>query len=348
MKIFAALLITSALFGATIPVVDMADFRNEDKREQFVEGLKKAFHEVGFVAVTNTGFNVDILDQTFEAAREFFASDLETKNAANGAHTGFQRGYCPAGSEKPKGGTAVDNKEYLHIGRSDNIWPEDANYEIVFQKYFNELYRFCKDFDHAISLGIKQAPGFVNEMTHDGENLLRVLHYFDRKEAGVWAGAHTDIDLYAIIPRATADGLEVQIEDGSWIRVQVPKDAFIINCGDMLRNMTNGYYKSAVHRVVSDANSTERFSMVLFVHPRSECLMNPLSECIEMTGGVQTYANCNRWEMLMERLADIHQAPLWMLEELAESGFMERQIEMGRHSEDALENLKEHGLLKNG
>ncbi|MCH9613858.1 MAG: Validamycin A dioxygenase [Chlamydiia bacterium] len=348
MKFLACLLATGAIFGATIPVVDMEDFRNNETREQFVEGLKKAFHDVGFVAVTNTGFDTEILDNTFASMEEFFARDFATKNEANGAHNGFQRGYCPFDTEEPKGGDACDNKEYLHVGRSGNIWPESADYEEVAQKYFDELYRFCTEFDHAISLGLEQEAGFINEMTHDGENLLRVLHYPNRKEAGTWAGAHTDIDLYAIIPRATADGLEVQMNDGSWVGVKVPKDAFIINCGDMLRNMSNGYYKSAVHRVVSGENSDERFSMVLFVHPRSECMMSPLQSCIKMTGGEKTYADCNRWEMLMERLADINQAPEWMLQELASTGFMERQVAVGRQSEDAINRLKEAGLWNDG
>ena len=116
--------------------------------------------------------------------------------------------------------------------------------------------------------------------------------------------------------------------------------------GDMLENLSNGYFKSAAHRVVAPEGhpETERYSMVLFIHPRSDDDLSPLPEWIERTGGIKKYASLTRWELLMERLASINLANDVMLEELASSGVMERLMEVGRATPDALINLKDHGF----
>jgi isopenicillin N synthase-like dioxygenase len=180
---------------------------------------------------------------------------------------------------------------------------------------------------------------------------MRLIHYpapclQGANDQAIWAGAHTDIDLYTILPPATADGLEVQMKDGEWIPVHVPEDTFIVNMGDFFQNMSNGYFRSGPHRVKSPLGKSheERYSIVYFIHPHSQDRMDPLSHMIEKTGGVQKFAHATRWELLMERLVDLNLATEAMMKELSASGLMERLIEVDRASPDAMRRLQEHGL----
>ena len=84
--------------------------------------------------------------------------------------------------------------------------------------------------------------------------------------------------------------------------------------------------------------------MVMFVHPRSDCDLTPRPENIARTGGVQKYSSCQEWELLWERLADLGLAPPYWLERLGQSGFLERQIEMGHQSPDAMLAVYEAGF----
>jgi hypothetical protein len=182
-------------------------------------------------------------------------------------------------------------------------------------------------------------------MTQDGECLLRAIHYpSNPPDDRLWAAAHTDIDLFTILPRATAEGLQVLNKQGEWIDVRVPEGAFIVNGGDMLENLTNGFFRSSVHRVVANGNNHERYSMVIFIHPKAADRLDPLPQCIEQTGGMRKYAHATRWELLEERLADLGLASPEMLEHLATCGIMERLIEVGRASPKAMERLKSAGL----
>jgi hypothetical protein len=115
--------------------------------------------------------------------------------------------------------------------------------------------------------------------------------------------------------------------------------------GDFFQNLSNGYFRSGPHRVKSPVGkSDERYSIVYFIHPHSKDRMDPLPEMVEKTGGVKLFANATRWELLMERLADLNLASPAMLEELSQSGVMERLIAVGRASPDAMKRLKEQGF----
>ncbi|MCB1117426.1 MAG: isopenicillin N synthase family oxygenase [Chlamydiia bacterium] len=186
---------------------------------------------------------------------------------------------------------------------------------------------------------------FLPEILENGNTLLRAIHYpANPPKNQTWAAAHTDINLFTILPRATASGLQVKGKDGQWITVHVPENAFIVNGGDMLRHLSNGEFRSSVHRVISMDEGGERYSMVMFVHPRSEVDLTPRAENIARTGGEQKFASCTVWELLFERLADLGLAGPSMLQPLGESGFLERQIQIGNASPEAMLAVHQAGF----
>jgi len=354
-----AMIFAQETFDPTIPVVDMRDFYDIEKRENFLETVREALHEVGFFAVTNTGINQGLIQDTFNTAKEYFALDLDTKMKIDGKESNYQRGYAPVGKEAAKGSNIADLKEFLHIGRemSDadlerlkiwkNIWPEDMDIKTAMLTYLEHLDRYVIELGHIFALALGAEEDFFDEMLRDGDCLLRVIHYPPSKsnQEVTWAKAHTDIDLFTILPKATAKGLEVQLSDGSWVPIVVNDDSFVINAGDFTEIFSNGYYKSAQHRVKhpSGESDYERMSMVYFVHPSSDAILTPLSQCIEKTGDGKKFATATRMEMLMERLADLGQATPDMLKSLGESGVLDRLIEVDRASLEAMKCLRNAG-----
>ncbi|MBS0648142.1 MAG: isopenicillin N synthase family oxygenase [Verrucomicrobia bacterium] len=196
-----------------------------------------------------------------------------------------------------------------------------------------------------------KAPlSLLNDMTQKGDTLLRALYYPALTEAQInrleqplfWAAAHTDIDILAILPFATEKGLQVMYK-GQWLNVIVPDDAFVINVGDMLENLTNGLFVSARHRVLAQDPHKDRFSMVLFVHPADQASLAPLQGCIEQTGGIQKYAPGTRQEFLWERLLELNIGPM-VLEPYSKTGHTERQLRYQRESPQVVQMLMEKGL----
>ncbi|NGX27788.1 MAG: hypothetical protein K940chlam6_01726, partial [Chlamydiae bacterium] len=267
--------ISGADFDATIPVVDMNEYLNPETKEKFLSELTQACKEVGFFGVVNTSVNIEILDAGYKALENFCARSLEEKMEIHDLRVNGQRGYIPG--ESAKGEELGDFKEFLHVGRelSDeeierrhfwkNIWPEDGSLKEELYNLFLALEEHKVTIESALAEAIGMPKDFFTNMTADGDVLLRASHYPANPPKGrIWGAEHTDIDLFTILPRATAKGLQVKNKEGKWIDIKVPENAFIINVGDMLENITNGEFHSGLHRVIADGEGYERFSMVHF------------------------------------------------------------------------------------
>jgi isopenicillin N synthase-like dioxygenase len=357
-RFFKALFLSIQLFlvpvlsaNSAIPVVDLNDFYNPEKHDQFVADVANALKEVGFFAVVNSNVDPQILESAYARAKEFFSLDDETKMSLYNPALNGERGYMPG--ESAKGQTVGDFKEFLHIGRegsnsegSPNIWPEEFDLKEPLCALYEALEAYKIPLEQAMAEAIGERVDFFTEMTKNGDSLLRAVHYPANPPADrVWAAEHTDIDLFTILPRATAAGLQVKNKEGAWVDVRVPANAFIINGGDMLENITNGELRSGPHQVVDiSQGDLERYSMVFFIHPRATDRLDPLPQCIARTGGVQKYANATRWELLEERKADLGAASLEMLKDLATCGIMDRLIAVRRASPQAMQKLKDLGL----
>ncbi|MFT4552087.1 MAG: isopenicillin N synthase-like dioxygenase [Chlamydiales bacterium] len=344
-----------------IAVLDMHEYYNPSTRNEFVAKMSEALQEVGFFAVINARIDNEIVDKAYSASKEFFSLNYGTKKKCEMLTHSRQRGYAPIGEDIPGGHHIADFKEFYHVGRElteeqkkrlgyfANIWPEDMLLGKPMVALYKELEAYVLPLQHAFAQAIDQDYDIFTDMTREGDSLLRMIHFPYLKKDGrrgrVWSKPHTDIDLFTILPRATAIGLQIQMKDGNWATVSTPPNAFIVSAGNMLENITNGYFRSAVHRVVALADHRyERFSMAFYVHPRSDVNLEPLPTCVALTGGKKLYAKASRWELLMEKLTELGLATPDLLQELADSELMERQIEVGRVSVGAMKQLKENAL----
>jgi isopenicillin N synthase-like dioxygenase len=342
-------------FDSTIPVLDMQEYFHPETKPKFLGELHQALSEVGFFAVVNTGVDPQVLTTGYQSCFDFFALSHEEKMQANVPSFNGQRGYVPG--ETAKGGSKGDFKEFYHVGRErskeeveqsgsmPNVWSQAVDLKNPLCTLFSALEECMVPIQVATAEALGVDTDLFTNMTKEGELLLRAIHYpASPPQDRFWAAEHTDIDLFTILPCATAEGLQVQNKQGEWIDIKVPPNAFIINAGDMLENITNGEFRSGLHRVVAKEDGYERYSMVLFIHPRSPDRLDPLPDCIARTGGIRKYANANRLELLEERLVDLGLASFPMMQDLAESGLMERLIEVGRASPGAMLKLQKAGL----
>ncbi|KMQ45552.1 Oxoglutarate/iron-dependent dioxygenase [Trichophyton rubrum] len=105
---------------------------------------------------------------------------------------------------------------------------------------------------------------------------LRLLHYPSATRNGgsvtgkpqYGASAHTDFGVITLLLQDDNPGLEVLVEkDGKqvWWPIDPNPSAYVVNIGDMISMVTNGIYKSSMHRVVCKRPERERYSIVFFL-----------------------------------------------------------------------------------
>ena len=309
------------LFPSTIAVVDMSLFNHEETKSDFIQQFASALHEIGFCALVNTGFDDEALQAGYHAVQTFFKSSQNQKKEILFPYLNGQRGFVL--SETAQGNKNKDIKEFLHFGLHGNYWPSWMNLQDPIEKLIFNLNQHGEKLEQALSVFLGQDEQFLSSKTQQGDSLLRALYYpVNNNPQLFWAAEHTDIDLFTILPMATEDGLQV-LHKGQWIDVKVPKGAFIINCGDMLENLSNGYFKSSVHRVVSQKGK-ERFSIVYFIHPKTTEDISPLPEAISITGGIKKFPDTTQREMLAHRLVELGIASHDLIDYDANSGYMEK------------------------
>jgi isopenicillin N synthase-like dioxygenase len=148
-------------------------------------------------------------------------------------------------------------------------------------------------------------------MAKHGNSILRVLHYppvspEQFKSGSIRAAAHEDINLITLLCEATDSGLEILTRQGEWIAIESGPGQIVIDSGDMLSRVTNGYIPSTTHRVVNPPGATNkaRYSMPFFVHPYPTCDLTVLKECTSPSNPPQ-FPPCLADEFLKQRLAEI-------------------------------------------
>lgn len=260
-----------------IPIVD---YKDRSASERFVKSIK----ETGFAVITNTPVCKNLIRDTYSDFEEFFKN--ETAKAAMLFDPTDQDGFFPNGSEKAKGATVGDIKEFFHFypnRKARKSWGY-ASIELCFKleelaitllKWLEEDYnqQFMTYMEHLELKWGKYVDGSPG-------TLFRVLHYppvLDKevKAGAVRASAHEDINFITLLPAATQPGLQVLDAQGNWHDVGTDENSIIVNVGDMLQELTGGFYKSTTHRVVNPTNeNVARYSMPLFLHPHPDTVLS--------------------------------------------------------------------------
>jgi isopenicillin N synthase-like dioxygenase len=153
----------------------------------------------------------------------------------------------------------------------------------VLRRFHRELAELQRRFLRVIALGMGCAETFFDEITQEAPTLSRAIRYPPMAEAPpgghLWAAAHADINLITALPRATAPGLQVEV-NGTWVEALPPPGRVILNTGLMLERLSNGRIPAGWHRVVApEGGAQERLSVVQFCHARPWTVLAPVPSC---------------------------------------------------------------------
>ena len=279
--------------------VDLLAFETGDARTRraVVDGVTQSLKN-GFV-YTAHDLGDGFLDEAYGMLAEFFGSSQDEKMTYRRPESNGQTGYTGLLVETAADADVADWKEMLNwraplpeghplrsSGYFDPVLPEETvpGIEAVLLEFHRRVFDIQRRFLRIIALGIDCGEHFFDEMLDGGPTLTRAIRYPPMSEAPggehVWAGAHDDINLITALPRATAKGLQVLIED-QWVDAIPPDGHMVINTGLMLERITNGVIMPGRHRVVGDPDSPgERLSVVQFCHPTPWTILNPVPSCV--------------------------------------------------------------------
>jgi isopenicillin N synthase-like dioxygenase len=277
----------------------------------FADALGGSFERYGFAVVADHGLDAALIEAALGDAKAFFALPEPAKRRYRVSGGAGQRGYTPFAVETAKGAAHADLKEFWHVGRADNLWPDEV---ADFRAHLGGLYAAFDQLGQPLLEAIAWRLGLPRRhfaaAVADGESILRLLHYPPTSVAGpaIRAGAHEDINAITLLLGAEEAGLELLDRDGRWLAVNPQPGSVVVNIGDMLQRLTNHRLPSTTHRVVnptSERSGVARYSMPFFLHFASDYLIRTLPECVDATSPDRYPEPITARAYLAERLEEI-------------------------------------------
>ncbi|KAF7315078.1 2OG-Fe(II) oxygenase [Mycena indigotica] len=256
-----------------------------------------AASEWGFFQLINTPVTDELQAKLLKCAEIFFALDLEDKLVLDVRNGGTAwRGYMPLGGEGTHGRT--DHKEGIYFGpehpddhpllgmplHGKNQFPSQDQVpemrETVLE-YIAQVTLLGTLVVNALSVALGLGPETLENkwLKPEPVALFRCFKYAAVENAGPQVfgiGEHSDFGLLTILKQASA-GLQVKSPAGIWCDVPVIPNAFVVNVGDMLDQLTGGRLPSRYHRVLPPSpDAGPRFSFPFFFDFSWSASMVPL------------------------------------------------------------------------
>ncbi|KAF8016738.1 hypothetical protein BT93_H2074 [Corymbia citriodora subsp. variegata] len=92
--------------------------------------------------------------------------------------------------------------------------------------------------------------------------------------------AHTDAGgIILLFQDDKVSGLQL-LKDGQWVDVPPMRHSIVVNLGDQIEVITNGKYKSVLHRVVAQTDGN-RMSIASFYNPGNDAVIYPATALVE-------------------------------------------------------------------
>ncbi|KAJ6696378.1 OXOGLUTARATE/IRON-DEPENDENT DIOXYGENASE [Salix koriyanagi] len=220
------------------------------------------------------------LDKIRQVARDFFEQPAEEKRRhAKGVEEFEGYGADPVPAE----GQSLDWSDRLFLDvypedrRKHKFWPENPkSFRKVLEEYTSRMQILTELVSKAMAKSLNlEADCFLNQFGERAALQARFNYYSrcQRPDLVLGLKAHADGSGYTIILQDDVEGLQI-FKDERWITAPSISDALLVLMGDQMEIMTNGIFKSPVHRVLTSSEK-ERISVAVFYTPEPNKEIGP-------------------------------------------------------------------------
>ncbi|CAJ2673819.1 unnamed protein product [Trifolium pratense] len=268
----------------TIPLIDLANIHDDPSaRRRVVESVRYASETFGFFHIINHGIPVSTMKEMKEGVLNFNEQDSEVKKKF---YTREPKPFMYFSNITLFNSTTATWKDSFLCNMAPvPPKPEDLP-EIcrdILLEYLNQVMKLGTLLFELLSEALGLNPNYLKDIGCT-EGFYAFGQYYPKcPQPELTSGAlkHADGVFLTVLLQDHVGGLQLLHKD-RWIDITPIPEALIINIGDFLQLITNDKFKSAHHRVLSNAEST-RVSMASFfstIHHPSTRTFGPIKELL--------------------------------------------------------------------
>ncbi|XP_061345301.1 gibberellin 3-beta-dioxygenase 3-like [Gastrolobium bilobum] len=269
-------------FGS-MPIINLSDPNAKSL-------IRHACEKWGVFQVINHGVPLNLLNEVELLTHRLFSLPTHRKICALRSPDGITGyGLPQISSFFPKlmwteGFTMVGSP----VEHATLLWPhqpnEQTNFCTVMEEYQKEMKKSTERLVELMlgSLGLTSKDiEWLKPKTgcNKAQSLLHLNSYpaCPEPDRAMGLGPHTDSSVVTVVYQSTCNGLQVHGDGIGWMAVQPIPGALVVNVGDLMHILSNGQFKSPLHRAVVN-KTRHRISVAYFYGPPKDVKISPLTD----------------------------------------------------------------------
>ncbi|KAI3983785.1 hypothetical protein MKX01_005402 [Papaver californicum] len=256
----------------TLPVIDFSLLTSgsADQRSQIIEDLRNACLHWGFFMVTNHGVPESLKEELINSCMNFFDLSPEEKSVyevENAVDPCVLDPIICGTNFNPAAKSVSFWRDYLRILVHPVFHspPKPEGLSEVLSEYSRRSRDITKELLRAIMEGLELEEEDIEKSLElkSGVQKFSANLYppCPQPELAIGLPPHTDHGLLTLLIQNDIGGLQIK-NKGKWVDVNAIPNSIMVNTGDHMEVLSNGKYKSVLHRAVVN-NKETRISLVM-------------------------------------------------------------------------------------
>ncbi|KAK1371189.1 Codeine O-demethylase [Heracleum sosnowskyi] len=170
--------------------------------------------------------------------------------------------------------------------RKFQLWPQNPeNFRKILQEYSERIKLLNEFILKALSRSLKLKENCFLDQYGENANMVARFNYYPpcpRPDLTLGIKPHADGSAITYLFQDNeVEGLQI-LKDDQWFSVPTVTNALLVNVGDQVEIMSNGIFKSPLHRAVTNSER-ERMTVAVFCFPDASRDIEPAEELITET-----------------------------------------------------------------
>lgn len=264
------------------PIVDMEKL-NGDERNVTMDKIKDACENWGFFEVVNHPISTELLDTVERLNKEHYKKCMEQKFKEMVELKGLENAQSEMNDIDWESTFFLRHRPTSNIAEVPDL---DDEYRNAMKEFAGELEKLAEQLLDLLCENLGLEKGYLKKVFYGTSGSptfgTKVSNYPPCPKPNLIKGlrAHTDAGgIILLFQDDKVSGLQL-LKDGQWVDVPPMRHSIVINLGDQLEVITNGKYKSVMHRVIAQTDGN-RMSLASFYNPGSDAVIYPAPELVE-------------------------------------------------------------------